>query len=60
MKDHLKIEFHNPNSQEETGEYLCSVLVDMLMKIIEENPEIIFEKASLLMGGGEIENCSLL
>lgn len=60
MKGQPKIVFHNPNTQEETAKYLCNILVDMLIEIVEENPEKVFEKLSSLIDGGEIENSSIL
>ncbi len=60
MKGHLKIVFHNPNTQEKTAEYIWDILVDMLIDKVNENPEMIFEMTSLLIGGDESENSSLL
>lgn len=60
MKEPLKIEFHNPNDEEETALYLWDILMDMLVERIEENPERFFNFASSLIDGGEIEDSSLL
>lgn len=60
MKGQLDFVFHNPNDEGETAKYLCDLLVDMLLDSLEENPNIFFEFASLVIDGGNNEDCSIL
>ncbi len=60
MKEQLKIVFHNPNDKEETAIYLSNLVVDMLLKQVNENPKQFFELVSSLIDGGESEGSSIL
>ena len=60
MKEQLKILLHNPNDKQETAIYLSSLVADMLIKQVNENPKQFFELVSSLIDGGESEGSSIL